>query len=136
MHEFQFMGTSKTNLKAPFRGTLHGFVNNTQEGGESLRGNMKKYFELVDAAGHWLPCCAMGNHARNEGISDGAEVLVFFATGRGQVKESPAVLYLFQEAVIVKVRAQGSVPNKRFKLEVTLKSVPQLFSIPVFLRWR
>ena len=61
----------------------------------------------------------MGSHACNEGISDGAEVVVFFATGRSQVKDPPAVLYLFQEAVIVQVRAQGSVPNKPFKLEIT-----------------
>ena len=76
---------------------------NIQDGGESLQGNMKKYFEPVDSAGHWFTCCAIGDHGGSPIWSHGAEIVAFFATGRGPVRDTPAFLYLFQDAVIIQV---------------------------------
>ena len=80
---------------------------------------LKKYFELVDSAGHWFSCCAIGEHGGSPILSHGAEIIAFFATGRSTVRDPPAYLYLFQDAVIVQVGIGGGVPNKRYKLEIS-----------------
>ena len=108
----------KNKMKAPFRGTFCGTVANTQDMEETVRGKQKLYFDLVDSSGTWFLCCAMGMHARNKSLKDGAQVVLFFGTARGSLHDSPAALYLFQDAVIIQFGKVANAVPKRMKLEI------------------
>jgi hypothetical protein len=109
----------KAKFKPPFRGTFVGTVTNAQDTAQSARGNPKKFFDLVDSSGHWFSCCALGRNAASKALVDGAVVICFYGTGRSALGDSPAAVYLLDDAVVVQVgRAETSVV-RRAQLELT-----------------
>ena len=59
---------------SPFRATFCGTVCDVKPDDESIQGQPKKEFDLVDAFGSWLHCCAIGRNARNTSLVNGNEV--------------------------------------------------------------
>ena len=108
----------KSKMIAPFRGTFLGTVVKTEEAVETKRGNMKRLFDLADEAGNWFTCCAMGRNVNNKALKHGAQIVIFFGTGRSKLNDSPAALFLFQDAVIVQVGWSTSPAMKRFQVEI------------------
>ena len=107
----------KSKLTAPFRGSFAGTVADVQETAESMRGNPKKFFDLVDASGHWFTCCAWGRNATSKALTNGAKIAVYYGTGRTALGDSPAAFYLFDEAVIIQIGRVQSAIGKRVQLE-------------------
>ena len=68
--------TLRSIFIAPFRGTFAGMVADVQGASESVRGNAKKFFNLVDANGYWILCCALGRNAGNQALYVGAVIVI------------------------------------------------------------
>ena len=105
-------------LEAPFRGSFAGFVHNVQQS-QSLQGEDKLDFRLVDCNGMWLSCCAMGINAKYEDIDEGPciniveghYIIGYFGTGRSKIGEDPAKIMFFQtDSTVILVRTQSIVP--------------------------
>jgi hypothetical protein len=103
---------------APFRGTFAGIVVDVQLPSESQSGSPKRHFDLIDKAGTWISCCAMGQHAMSKALSAGNEVVLYFCTARSQIGDAKASLYLFKDAVVVMVKKAATVPEKRLSIEI------------------
>ena len=108
----------KSKLTAPFRGNFVGVVADCQGVVESVRGNQKKFFDLVDLAGYWFTCCAWGRNACNKALRDGARIVVFYGTGRSSFGESRAALYLLQDSVTIEVPGVPYPVVKREQLDI------------------
>ena len=98
--------TYKDRYVSPFRGTFFGTVFNPMDSDVSMKGNAKKFFELVDASGDWFQCCASGRNASSKALKEGSKIVVYFAAGREQTNERSGILYLWPEAVIIKTGNQ------------------------------
>ena len=109
----------KSKLTALFRGSFAGTVADVQEAAESLRGNPKKFFDLVDAFGHWFTCCAWGRNATSRALTNGAKIAVYYGTGRTALGDSPAAFYLFDETVIIQSGRVQSAIGKRVQVELS-----------------
>ena len=59
------------------------------------------FFDLADAEGTWLRCCAVDRHARHQDLVNGREVTLYFGSGRAGIGGSTGAVYLFKEAAIV-----------------------------------
>lgn len=88
---------------------------------ESRKGNLKKFFELVDAAGYWLQFCAMGRHDMNKVVKSGSQFVLYFGTGRAQVGESVASVYLFHDAAIMHTGFTQMPINKRIQIQIAYR---------------
>ena len=79
----------------------------------------KRLFTLVDDAGSWIKCCAIGMPARSLALANGSEVVLYFCTGRASLGTSPGMVYLMKDSLVVKVGSRSEVPPKRLQIEVT-----------------
>ena len=104
--------------KAPFRGTYFGTIAHVEPMKESQSGQSMKYFDLVDSAGYWIPFCAVAQHATSKALRVGNQVVVYFASGRSQIGEAKACVYLFKDAVIIMHRRAPTIPSKRIEIEI------------------
>ena len=104
--------------KAPFRGSFVGMITDVQEPGTTLAGLPKLCFDLVDATGAYLRCCAIGHNAVSTTIRTNLEVVLYHVTGRGPLGNAPGMLYLFKDALIVAVSEKKPPYVKRMQVEV------------------
>ena len=79
---------------------------------ESQTGTPKRYFDLADPGGHWISCCALGQHALSKALIRGNQAVLYFVSGRPQMGQSKACVYLNKDAVLVLVQARVVVPTK------------------------
>ena len=110
----------KAKLAAPpFRATLSGIIVNVQPLLESQKGEAKKYFDLVDKSGSWIPCCAIGMNAMSRVIAENYEVVIYYASGRGQIGDSKGCVYLFKDSLAIPVgKLAGPTPVKRMPISL------------------
>ena len=116
IHEFSDL---VGRCKAPFRVTLRGLITDLSEMQATVSESDKRLFTLIDEAGSWIKCCAVGMPARSVSLSNGNEVVLYFCTGRASLGTSPGMLYLMKDSVVVKVGFRTEVPIKRLQIEVT-----------------
>ena len=105
--------------KAPFRVTLRGVITDLSEMQTTVSEADKRSFTLVDDAGSWIKCCAIGMPARSLALLDGNEVVLYFCTGRAGIGTSPGMVYLMKDSLVVQLGARAEVPPKRTWIEVT-----------------
>ena len=79
----------------------------------------KRSFNLVDDAGTWIKCCAIGMPARSLALDNGNEVVLYFCTGRASLGTSPGMVYLMKDSLVVQLGSRAEVPPKRLQIEVT-----------------
>ena len=65
----QFMSV-RSKLKAPFRITLRGIISDLSEMLLSQQEATKRTFNVVDDAGMWIRCCALGLSARSRALAN------------------------------------------------------------------
>ena len=106
----------KTQFVPPFRATLRGVVLDVEAGGTTQQGQPKSVFSLVDEAGTWLRCCALGRNAVSPALVNGNEVVLYFGAGRPGRDASPGLFWLFKDSCVVLLGPKGGV--KRFELEL------------------
>ena len=116
IHEFsELVG----RCKAPFRVTLRGLITDLSEMQATVSEADKRLFTLVDDAGSWIKCCAIGMPARSLALVNGNEVVLYFCSGRASLGTSPGMVYLMKDSIVVKLESRTEVPPKRLQIEVT-----------------
>ena len=96
---------ARTQFVVPFRATLRGTVFDVVKGEFSRNGVPKTTFALVDSAGAWVHCCALGQrNANSQALVEGTEIVGYNVSGRGrlQAAQQPCI-WLFKDAFIVPV---------------------------------
>ena len=105
--------------QAPFRVTLRGVIADLSEMQVTVSEADKRSFNLVDDAGTWIKCCAIGMPARSLALVNGNEVVLYFCTGRHGIGTSPGMVYLMKDSLVVQLCTRAEMPLKRLQLEVT-----------------
>ena len=96
-----------------------GMITNVDKQAGTTTGGLPKLgFELVDAMGAYVHCCAVGHNAVSTRICADIEVVLYHVTGRGPLGNVPGMLYLFQDALIVAVSKKNPPYVKRMQVEV------------------
>jgi len=103
---------------APFRVTLTGTIINVQGGTYSEEGNVKVFFDLVDNAGTWVLCCALGMLAHNKCIRNGSETVLYYGLGRRALQSSPAAIYVMKDSGMIGVGESSPNPSKLFQIQI------------------
>ena len=111
----------RSKLQAPFRVTLKGTVVDVREMDHSLQGENKLTFDLIDAHGAWVTCCALGRHAANRHLCTGSEIIIYFGTGRPPIGSSSGMIWVLKDGVIVYLRSHIIPPSKTMQLHVSAK---------------
>ena len=91
----------KSKLCGNFRVTLRGVVQDLENLEYAQSGSEKRMFNLVDKQGYYLNCCAMVHNVTSRALQDFNEIIVYFAIGRGPIGNSPGLIYLYKDAVII-----------------------------------
>ena len=98
---------------APFRASFHGFVADVGELDMTANGQPKRSFTFVDSSGVYVPCIALAQHAENDQLKIGMELLLYFCTGRGPIASSRGAVNLMKDAVIVALKQHSGSPPKK-----------------------
>ena len=100
----------------PFRATLRGTAVDVRKGHQTQKGDPKTSFSLVDPAGAYLNCCAIGErNACSDALAEGSNLVLYNVSGRRTEGQEPLV-WLFQDATVVCVGT--SSVEKRIKIEL------------------
>ena len=116
VHQFAAV---RAMLIAPFKGTFVGTITGLGGMDESQQGQPKRYFELVDDAGSWLKCTAMGRNALHRALQDGLQVVMYSCSGRPAAGSSEATLMLLKDAVIVSTGVRKANVVKRNLIDIS-----------------
>ena len=106
----------KAQFAPPFRASLRGVALDVEAGGTTQQGQPKTVFALVDEAGTWLRCCALGRNAESSALKNGNEIIVYFGAGRAGRGSSPGFFWLFKDASVVFLGQKVGV--KRLEIEL------------------
>jgi hypothetical protein len=108
----------RSKLQAPCRVTLRGIICELSEKQLSLSESVKRTFILVDEAGMWIRCCAVGLPARSLALSNGNEVVLYYGLGRAGLGSTPGMIYFLKDSLFVQV-GHRAVPIMR-RAEITV----------------
>ena len=106
----------QSKLRAPFRITLHGIIDDLSDMMLTHQDSKKRTFVLVDGAGMWLRCCAVGRCANSRCLENGNEVILYYGTGRSARGSSPPMVYLMQDSLIIQTTCEKRNPAKRAEI--------------------
>ena len=108
----------QSKLRAPFRITLRGIIDDLTDMMLTQQDSKKRAFILVDGAGMWLRCCALGRCAQSRCLENGNEVILYYGTGRGARGSSPPMVYLMKDSLIVQTACSQRNPAKRAEIHI------------------
>ena len=108
----------QSKLRAPFRITLRGIIDDLNDMQLTQQDSKKREFNLVDSAGMWLRCCALGRCAQSRCLENGNEVILYYGTGRSARGSSPAMVYLMKDSLIVQTACSQRNPTKRAEIHI------------------
>ena len=108
----------QSKLRAPFRITLRGIIDDLSDMQLTQQDSKKREFNLVDSAGMWLRCCALGRCAQSRCLENGNEVILYYGTGRSARGSSPAMVYLMKDSLIVQTACSQRNPTKRAEIHI------------------
>ena len=109
----------RSKLQPPFRCSMRGMVTDVQAADVSQQGSEKRLFSIVDEAGSWLRCCALGRNAQTRALAEGNEVVLYFCTGRAGRGSTPGLIYLLKDGLIVMLGRKFPQWQKRMDIELT-----------------
>ena len=78
----------------------------------------KRTFLLVDDAGMWIRCCALGIISKSRALANGNEIVVYYGTGRKSLGSSPGMVYLLKDSLVVQVGQRTNGPVKRAEIPI------------------
>ena len=108
----------QSKLRAPFRITLRGIIDDLSDMMLTHQDSKKRTFVLVDGAGMWLRCCAVGRCANSRSLENGNEVILYYGTGRSARGSSPPMVYLMQDSLIIQTACLKRNPAKRAEIQI------------------
>jgi hypothetical protein len=114
----QAFANASSKLMAPFRASFRGVVADLKEVDYTVTGDLKREFKLVDKSGAFILCCALRQNARAVALVNNAEVLLYFATGRGELKNTPGMVYAMKDAVIMPLGKQFLPPAPKMHIPI------------------
>ena len=82
---------------------------------------LRRNFTLVDKSGKYIYCVAKGRHAENEFLANNNEIAIYFAKAQEGRGNNPNSLWLYDECHIVLLRASRETPQKKEKIEFSIK---------------
>ena len=85
---------------------------------ETQSGHPKLEFVLIDQAGAWFNCCALGKQALAKSLVNGSQVVLFFLSGRSGMNDQPGTAFLFRDSTVVMTGKTESIPAKRVHLDI------------------
>ena len=95
---------TKLSVVPPFIINIVGIVADVKGITETESGIARREFKLQNAAGKYVVCIAFGRHADNELLAPFNEVIVYFASGKTDLRQRSGILWLYDESHIVLVR--------------------------------
>ena len=114
----QFMSV-RSKLKSLFRISIRGVVTELSDMQFTQTESEKRTFILVDDAGMWIRCCAIGLQATSRALENSNEIIGYFGTGRKQVGTAPGSILFLKDSMIVQVKRRTVVPVKRAEIAIT-----------------
>ena len=114
-----YLGSVAAFLKAPFRGTFKGVIHDAQTLEATQTGLAKRTFKLMDTVGDFIICCALEKNAQKHMITPGAEVVLYFATGRGPIGSSSGMLYLMKDSMLMCIGLTANLCELRAEMPIT-----------------
>ena len=108
----------RSKLKAPFRITLRGFISDLSEMLISQQEAHKRTFNVVDDAGMWIRCCALGLSATSRALRNGNEVVLYYGTGRGSLGSSPGMVLFMKDSLVVQIGIRPATMVKRGEVPI------------------
>ena len=105
----------RNRLKPPFRITIRGQVLDLQPIQRSYTGNEKRSFNIMDASGYFIACCALFHNTENTELQNQRHVVLYFGTGRPSRGNGKGVLYLGAESFILPSNCQSMVSVDKFE---------------------
>ena len=108
----------RSKLQAPCRVTLRGIICELSEKQLSLSESVKRTFILVDEAGMWIRCCAVGLPARSLALSHGNEVVLYYGLGRAGLGSTPGMIYFLKDSLFVQVGYRADPIVRRAEITV------------------
>ena len=105
-------------LQANFRVTLVGRIADLQPLDQSLSGQEKRHFNIVDGSGLYIPVCATSRNALSDCLIEDSEVVLYYGVGRGMLGQTKGLLYCYKDALIIPTGKTfpGSAASKREEL--------------------
>ena len=108
----------RTKLNPFFRLTLRGVVSDLSDMLLTQTDSSKRTFNIVDDAGMWIRCCALGMVARSRALANGNEIVVYYGAGRKSLGSAPGMVYLLKDSLVVQVGQRTVVPVKRTEIPI------------------
>ena len=108
----------QSKLRAPFRITLRGSIDDLSDMSLTQQDSKKRTFILVDDAGMWLRCCALGRCAQSRCLENGNEVMLYYGTGRGPRGSAPGMVYFMKDSLIVQIATKRQGLQKRAEIPI------------------
>ena len=118
-HCYSQFGTYRLKLVPPFRATLRGTIVDASEEDVTLGGQPKKTFALVDDAGTWLQCVAVGRNALSSCLRNDMEVVAYYVSGKVGQRGSGGCVWLFKDSMLVPIGSKSI--QKRNQVELMAK---------------
>ena len=115
-HCYSQFGTYRLKLVPPFRATLRGTIVDASEEDVTLAGQPKKTFALVDDAGAWLQCVAVGRNALSSSLRNDVEVVAYYVSGKVGQRGSGGCVWLFKDSMLVPIGSKSV--QKRSQVEL------------------
>ena len=85
----------------------------------TLGGQPKKTFALVDDAGTWLQCVAVGRNALSSCLRNDMEVVAYYVSGKVGQRGSGGSVWLFKDSMLVPIGSKSI--QKRNQVELMAK---------------
>ena len=108
----------RLELVPPFRCTVKGIIVDVQVTYMGHRQTPHRVFDIVDDVGCWMRCCAVGRNAKATAIVACNIVVLYFCTGRPSMGSSKGMLYLWDDALGVKIGHQTRPIVKRQEIPI------------------
>ena len=109
----------RNKLKSPFRISIRGVVTELSDMQFTQTESEKRTFILVDDAGMWIRCCAIGLQATSRALENSNEIIGYFGTGRKQVGSAPGSILFMRDSMIVQVKRRVMEPARRTEITIT-----------------
>lgn len=108
----------QSRLRAPIRIPLRGCIDDVSEISLTQQDSKKRTFILVDGAGMWLRCCALGRCAQSHCLENGNEVVLYYGTGRSTRGSAPGMVYFIKDSLIVQIATRRCAIVKRSEIHI------------------
>ena len=111
----------RSQLLANFRATFEGTIADVEDVDFTQQGDPKRIFKLVDGAGSYIQCCALGNNVESIALVPNQIVVLYFGTGRGPIGSAPGMVYLRKDSIIVPMRMALFPPAANNQIEIMVR---------------